>query len=237
VSAAASGYAERVLVDVQRVLGPLADPDRAAAMRAYMKDVAPYLGMATPERRAATRPLFKLWGQPTQDELGATARLLWSQPEREYQYSACDFIAKYHAVAGADFLTGQVEFLLTTKSWWDTVDSLGGAIVTPLVTRHQELVDTMWTWLRGDNMWLTRAALQHQRGLKHATDVARLTAMCDERSTDREFFIAKAVGWALRDLAHIDVGAATQFLADHPTLPPVARREAVRGLTAVGALP
>lgn len=228
-----SGYARRSLADVRGALVPLADPARAEPMRAYMKDVAPYLGIATPERRKVLRPLFKEWGPPTQVELGQTARLLWAQPEREYHYSACDVIAKYQNVADALFLHSDVEFLLTTKPWWDTVDSLGSAVVTPLVARNQELVETMWDWLRGDNLWLTRAAIQHQRGLKQNTDVARLTAMCDERSTDREFFIAKAVGWALRDLAHIDVDAATRFLADHPKLPPVAKREAIRGLTAV----
>jgi 3-methyladenine DNA glycosylase AlkD len=205
-------------------------------MHAYMKGVAPYLGIATPERRKALRPLFKSWGSPNETELGDTARLLWAQPEREYHYATCDLIAKFENVAGADFLDDHVEFLLITKPWWDTVDSLGSAIVTPLVARNLQLVETMWTWLRGDNMWLTRAAIQHQRGLKQQTDVARLMAMCDERSTDREFFIAKAVGWALRDLAHIDGTAAQTFLADHPALPPVAKREAVRGLTAVGAM-
>jgi 3-methyladenine DNA glycosylase AlkD len=232
-----SGYAQQALVDVQRALVPLADPARAEPMRAYMKGVAPYLGIAKPERRKALRPLFKAWDLPTQSELGDTARLLWAQPEREYHYAACDVIAKYQGVAEAGFLHDHVEFLLITKPWWDTVDSLGSAIVTPLVARNQQLVETMWTWLRGDNMWLARAAIQHQRGLKQEADVARLVAMCDERSTDREFFIAKAVGWALRDLAHIDVAAAQTFVSEHPALPPVAKREAVRGLTAVGALP
>lgn len=233
----APGYARRALADVQQALVPLADPARAEPMRAYMKGIAPYLGIATPERRKALRPLFRAWGQPTETELGDTARLLWAQQEREYHYAACDLIAQYQTVAHAGFLDDHVEFLITSKAWWDTVDSLGSAIVTPLVARNPQLVATMWTWLRGENMWLTRAAIQHQRGLKDQTDVVRLTAMCDERSADREFFIAKAVGWALRDLAHIDMAAATKFLADHPNLPPVARREAVRGLTAVGALP
>jgi 3-methyladenine DNA glycosylase AlkD len=237
VTTSTSGYAKRAVADIRDALTPLADPARAEPMRAYMKNIAPYLGIGTPERRGALRPLFKAWSEPSQEELGDVARLLWAQPEREYHYAACDVIAKYQIVVDATFLHDHVEFLLTTKPWWDTVDALGTAIVTPLVARNQPLVDTMWTWIRGDNMWLTRAAIQHQRGLKQDTDVPRLVAMCDARSADREFFLAKAVGWALRDLAHIDVVAATTFLADHPSLPPVAKREAVRGLTAVGALP
>jgi 3-methyladenine DNA glycosylase AlkD len=206
-------------------------------MQAYMKNVAPYVGIATPMRRAAIRPFFKTWKSPTADELAAVGRALWRCAEREFHYVACDFLARYNTCAGPEFITEHAEFLLVTKSWWDTVDSLGSAIVTPLVVRNATLNEVMWSWLRSDNLWLTRAALQHQRGLKDATDVRLLMAMCDERSGDREFFIAKAVGWALRDLAHIDPGAALRFLNDHNDLAPVARREAVRGLVAVSALP
>ncbi len=205
-------------------------------MQKYMKDVAPFLGMSTPVRRAALRPMFKGLGVPTQAELTAGVRALWAVDEREYQYAACDLLALHQGVTEAGFLGNPIEFLITTKSWWDTVDALGSPLITPLVARNPQLVDTMWTWLRGDNIWLTRAAIQHQRGRKTDTDVPLLVAMCHARSADREFFVAKAVGWALRDLAHIDADAAETFLQEHPDLAPVARREAVRGLTAVGRL-
>ena len=225
-----SGFAARVVTDTIAALSPLADPERAAPMRAYMKDVAPFLGIGTPARRAAMRPLIKSWGARSGDEVGAAARALWVLDEREYAYAACDFIAARHRDLTADFVQSHGEYLLTTRPWWDTVDSLGNAFVTSVVAAHPELVDLMWQWLRCDNIWLTRAALQHQRGLRDKTDVQRLVAMCAERSADKEFFIAKAVGWALRDLAAIDRPTAEKFLADHPHLPTVSRRELLRGL-------
>ena len=93
--------------------------------------------------------------------------------------------------------------LLTTAPWWDTVDSLGSAAITPLVARHPADVDLMWAWLDSGDRWLIRAAIQHQRGLKEGTDLDRLFTMCDRFADDREFFIAKAIGWALRDVTAV----------------------------------
>lgn len=96
--------------------------------------------------------------------------------------------------------------------------------------KHDKLED-MRRWLASDNMWLVRAAIQHMRGRKNETDIARVIEFCDARSDDKEFFIAKAVGWALRDLCRFGgKGAVREFLERHPTLPAVARREAQRGL-------
>ena len=154
---------------------------------------------------------------------------LWELPEREYQYAACDLIAKRSGTLSAGFLPNVTQNLLMTKPWWDTVDSLGSAAVSPLVERHH-LVDLMWSWMDSGDRWLVRAAVQHQRGLKERTDVDRLFAMCDQVASDREFFIAKAVGWALRDTTSFAPTEVQAFVDDHPQLSAVARREAVRGL-------
>ena len=88
----------------------------------------------------------------------------------------------------------------------------------------------MWRWLHSEEMWLQRAAIGHQRGRRNETQVPQLITYLNEVADDRRFFIAKAVGWALRDLAAIDLGAAQRFVRDHPHLPAVARREALRGI-------
>ncbi len=93
------------------------------------------------------------------------------------------------------------EHLIVTKPWWDTVDALGTAVVSPVVARNRSLVGQMWRWLESGDRWLVRAAIQHQRGRGQATDIALLLAMCEPYAAEREFFIAKAIGWALRDTA------------------------------------
>jgi 3-methyladenine DNA glycosylase AlkD len=212
-------------------LAPLADPDRAVAMRAYMKDVAPFLGVNAPDRRSAVRAAWADLPSLTTWQLAEVTRELWAMPEREYQYAACDLLTRYRRELPPSFLHDLLRDLLTDRPWWDTVDALGTAAVIPVVTAHPVLVATMWEWLRSDDRWLVRTAIQHQRGLRGATDLDRLYAMCDEVSADREFFVAKAVGWALRDAAAWDRDGVQRFLDDHPALPAVARREAVRGMS------
>ena len=213
-------------------LAPLADPERAGPMAAYMKDVAPFLGIATPERRRALRAA---WAGSDGLDVTATAdvvRALWALPEREYQYAACDLLAREQRRLPGGFLLDPVQELLTDRPWWDTVDSLGTSVVTPLVQRHAEQVDLMWRWWDSGDRWLIRAAIQHQRGLKEQTDLDRLFGMCDRYAGDREFFVAKAIGWALRDATRWNPDAVQRFLDRHADLSAIARREAERGLAA-----
>lgn len=211
-------------------LAPLADPERAAPMSAYMKEVAPFLGIPTPTRRTALRAAWRSLPQPDTDEVALIARDLWSLPEREYQYAACDLLARESRRLPGDFLADPVESLVTERAWWDTVDSLGSAVITPVVARHPEQVDLMWQWWDSPDRWLVRAALQHQRGRKGQTDLPRLLTMCDRYCDSSEFFIAKAVGWALRDAARIDPSLVRRFVDEHPHISRVAAREAERGL-------
>jgi 3-methyladenine DNA glycosylase AlkD len=211
-------------------LAPLADPAYAAPMAAYMKQVAPFLGIKTPERRAALRAAWTALPAIDAGDLAVVFRRLWDLPEREYQYAACDLLARHRRTLPAGFLADPVQHLLTTKPWWDTVDSLGTAAVTPVVDRHPEQVALMWSWLESGDRWLIRAAIQHQRGLGARTDLDCLFAMCEPFVADREFFIAKAIGWALRDVTAWDAEAVQGFVDAHPDLSAVARREALRGL-------
>jgi 3-methyladenine DNA glycosylase AlkD len=215
-------------------LSPLADPHKAIPMAAYMKDVAPFLGITTPERRAALKAAWADLGPIDEPTVGRVARELWSLPEREYQYAACDLIDRQRRRLSAGFLVNPIQQLITEKPWWDSVDSLGNAAVSPVTARHPELIDVMWEWLGSGDRWLIRAAIQHQRGRRAETDFDLLYAMCDRFVADREFFIAKAVGWALRDATRWDRTGVQAFVDAHPDLSSVARREAVRGLARSG---
>lgn len=217
-------------------LTPLADPEHAKNQRAYMKDVAPFLGMYTEDRRAAQRAAWKPLPRLEVADVATLATRLWDLPEREYQYAACDLLFSRRRDLPPAFVRRPIQRFVTTKPWWDTVDALG-ATITPLVRRDPALVELMWTWLRSDDRWLTRAAIGHQRGLRTQTDVPLLFAMCDEVAGDREFFVAKAVGWALRDVTAWDPASVQRFVDAHPDLPTVARREAERGLARAGTTP
>jgi 3-methyladenine DNA glycosylase AlkD len=194
-----------------------------------MKGVAPFLGVATPERRASLKTAWAQLRNPTSDELGKAALALMRLPEREYHYAAYDLIARFNACADEDFLSKYGTRLLTIEPWWDTVDGLGNAMVTPLCLRfdHRDLIDE---WSESGDRWLIRAAIGHQRGRKAQTDIPEVLDLCDRHWDNREFFIAKAIGWALRDLARMEPAAVRAFLRDHDAKNRVAIREAERGL-------
>ena len=210
-------------------LSSAGDRKRAIGAQIYMKDVAPFFGVATPERRSLVKSIAKQMQVPTSDELGATARKLWKLDEREFQYAANDLIGIHWTIADKNFLSDHVEELIISKSWWDTVDGLGSVAVSPLTEKYgcEELIDR---WNKSSNIWLNRAAIQHQRGRKFDTDIELLLRYCHDHCDSKEFFIVKAIGWALRDLAPISPRDVRKFLRDHPNLGRVAVREAERGL-------
>ena len=206
---------------------PLANPERAAPMTAYMKDVAPFLGIAAPVRRRVLREAWRGLGAPSSADLGTAALHLMAEREREFHYAAYDLIDRYRRVADEVFLDTYMTELLTAKPWWDTVDGLVSAAVSPLCRRYHagELIDG---WSESGDRWLIRAAIGHQRGWKADTDVSRLLQLCDRHWPGREFFVAKAIGWAMRDLARLDPQAVRGFVETHSTSNRVALREVER---------
>jgi 3-methyladenine DNA glycosylase AlkD len=223
------GYSNEFLSALTPALTFLGDRKKAIGAQVYMKDIAPFIGVATPARRALVKKIAKGMNAPTSDELGATARKLWKLEEREFQYAANDLIDIYWMVADKNFLDEHVEHLIVTKSWWDTVDGLGSVAVSPLSDKYgcAKLIEG---WNKSSNLWLNRAAIQHQRGRNFETDVKLVLRYCDDHASSDEFFIVKAIGWALRDIAKINPKAVRDFLKAHPDLGRVAVREAERGL-------
>lgn len=161
--------------------------------------------------------------------MAQTARALWKQEEREFHYAAFDLIQIHIDIANKKFLEEHVEYLITHKSWWDTVDGLGSAAVSPLTDKYgcEKLIEK---WNKSENIWLIRSAIQHQRGRKYEADNKLILRYCHEHADSQEFFIVKAIGWALRDMAKVSPRDVRNFLREHPNLGRVAVREAERGL-------
>ena len=220
-----TGFKTEVIKQLNRELPKIGDYKKAIGAQAYMKDIAPFLGVMTPERRSLVKSILAELPVPTSDELAETVRALWKLEEREYQYVANDILSKYHMCLDKKFLADHCEYLIKTKSWWDTVDGLGSAVVSPLTMKYPT-ESLMRKWNKSSDIWLVRASIQHQRGRKYETDIDLLFELCAPHVADKEFFIAKAIGWALRDLSRIDNRQVISFLAEHPDLNSVAVREA-----------
>ena len=206
------------------------DPAAAAPMRRYMRDQFEFLGIPTPLRTQLDREVTAGLDPPDEAELAGIAEACWTLPEREYQYFACGYLRRHIGVAGPGFIDVAERFI-TTKSWWDTVDALASRTVGPLVLAHPDLVVAMDRWIDHHDIWLARTALIHQLTFKNTTDVERLLRYCRRRAGDREFFIRKAIGWALRELTKTDPKVVHAFLAEMgDELSPLSRKEALKWL-------
>ncbi|HEY5698012.1 MAG TPA: DNA alkylation repair protein [Acidimicrobiales bacterium] len=201
------------------------DPEKAAAMAAYMKDQFPFLGVASPERRTAQREALGDWRAPTEDELSDFARACWAKDEREFQYAACDTLLRHVKRIGPDALD-LCEDLITDKPWWDTTDALASRVVAFHARRP-----VLERWLTSGNLWLERTAIIHQLGDKQATDEAFLFHACLTHAASTDFFHRKAIGWALRQYAKVSPDTVRIFVADHADeLSGLSKREALKHL-------
>jgi 3-methyladenine DNA glycosylase AlkD len=206
------------------------DPTRAAAMRAYMRDQFPYVGLPAPTLRALVRVAFAGLGAPREDDLREFALGCWQRPEREFQYVACDYLRSHVAVPGPGFIE-VARTLITTRSWWDTVDPLATRFVGDLVRRHPALTATMDDWSAEPDMWLVRTAILYQLHYGPSTDTAQLFGYCTRQAEHRDFFVRKAIGWALRHYARTDPEAVRAFVAaNRSRLSPLSIREATKHL-------
>ncbi|MEU6210710.1 DNA alkylation repair protein [Streptomyces sp. NPDC047023] len=225
-----SALADTLLERLTAAYPAAADPARAADMAAYMKDVAPFLGIPAPLRRELSRTVTKNTPRPSEDDCAALALGCWRLPHREYHYFAVDYLRRHVGRCSSGILP-VVRHLITTVPWWDTVDLLAAHTVGPLVAADPGLVPVMDDWIDGEDLWPVRTALLHQLGSKGATDAERLFRHCRRQAGHPDFFVRKAIGWALREYAKTDPGAVRAFVAaERSALSPLSVREALRNL-------
>ncbi|MEU6274537.1 DNA alkylation repair protein [Streptomyces populi] len=225
-----SVLADTLLERLTTVYPAAADPGRAASMRAYMKDVAPFLGLTTPERRALSRTVLLDTARPDEQDCTALALRCWRLPEREYRYFAVDYLRRHVKRLSSGFLP-VARHLVSTDSWWDTVDLLAAHVAGGLVAADPRLRIDMDAWIEDDDLWVARTALLHQLRYKEATDTGRLFAYCVRQSGHPDFFVRKAIGWCLREYAKTDPRAVREFVAaERGRLAPLSVREALKNI-------
>lgn len=221
-----------VLAQIDAALRPLADAQLAPPMRAYMLDQFAFLGIRATPRRQALRglPALKGWDAAA---LLALAEALWEQPEREFQYVAVDLLSKHHRQLGLDALPRILQ-LVQRKPWWDTVDGLAGVVGDMLLRERAvqpQVQERMDVCLKHTHLWVRRVAMLHQLGWREQTDEARLLRYALILAPEKDFFIRKAIGWALRDHARTRPEVVRAFLAQHADqLSGLTRREAGKHL-------
>ncbi|HEY5903111.1 MAG TPA: DNA alkylation repair protein [Anaerolineales bacterium] len=205
------------------------NPAQAAPMKRYMRDQFEFLGIKSPQMGELLKDFRAQHGLPPVEDLDAVVCDLWALPQREFQYAATGLIGRLEKQLPEDFIS-TLEYLLVTKSWWDTVDTLSGnAIGTHFARFPKTRRKTLARWRKSDNFWLRRATLLFQLGYKDKTDFDLLRELIRENLGSREFFINKAIGWSLRQYSRIDEQGVRDFVASTP-LHQLSAREALSWL-------
>lgn len=150
-------------------------------------------------------------------------------PEREFQNVALDMLERRVKKLDKSYI-GLFETLITTKPWWDTIDPIASKLIGSFMLKYPELIeDYPEKWIASGDMWLQRTAILFQLKYKAKTNVPLLFRYIDNCSESREFFIQKAIGWALREYAKTDAAAVRRFVQER-RLAPLSRREALKGM-------
>ena len=219
------------LLPLKELFEQNANPAQAGPMKKYMRDQFEYLGIKTPQSVALQKEFYAKHGLPEISDLGQILRDLWALPQREYQYVAVGLLGRCNQQIPAHFIK-TIEYLIVTKSWWDTVDSLAGGTVGVHFKRFPDVrAKYLAKWRSSNNFWLRRTTILFQLDYKQETDFDLLCEIIRENLGSKEFFINKAIGWSLRQYARIDSKAVKKFVNATKDLNPLSRREAMKHLS------
>jgi 3-methyladenine DNA glycosylase AlkD len=218
---------------LRSALAAAADPKRAPAMQAYMKSAMPYYGVSLPKTRATALAVFAEHPLETCDEWQSTVLELWRKARhREERYAALELLnLKRHRTCFTPELMPALEEMIDTGAWWDLVDELAQVVGVLLRTYPKQIRPVMRAWSKDPHLWKRRTSIICQLRFKGDTDLPLLYANIEPNLDDRDFFIRKAIGWALRQYAWTDPQEVTRYVAAHESrMSGLSRREALRNI-------
>lgn len=216
-----------VPTEIRERLRAAADPTRAAGQQAYMKSAMPYLGVSVPEARRIARLAGKSLTEAR--AIRTAALILWNEADyREERYAAMALLG-LRVARGDPANLPLIEHMVRTGQWWDITDELAHRLAELHDADPGPTAALVLRWCRDGDLWIRRIAILSQLGRRERVRADLLAGTIEPNLADRDFFIRKAIGWALREYARIDPDWVREFVATHE-LSPLSRREALRHL-------
>lgn len=208
------------------------DPDRAEGQQRYMKSEIPFHGVRVPEVRRLTRAVIKDHPLPDARTWEDTVLCIWrSATHREQRYGAIElaYAPRYRQWLHPDRL-GMVEEMIVTGAWWDYVDQLASKHMGHMLSAYPDRVRTiLLSWAEDSDFWKRRTAILAQLRFKGDTDARLLFSVIEPSIDEKEFFLRKAIGWALREYSKTDPEAVSGYVASNRhRLSPLSKREALK---------
>lgn len=204
--------------------------ENALPMEQYMKNNFPFFGIKTVERRTILKSLSLEFQEEIKSNSRSICWELYLKKEREFHYCAIEIAMQN--LKKKWFLEDikLIENLLITNSWWDSVDTISKYLLGAYLQQFpSEIIGVIEAFSNSDNRWLNRSTILFQLGYKSKTDFDLLKSLCDQNASSKEFFIQKAIGWALREYAKINPMAVKAFV-EQANLKPLSKKEALKNI-------
>ncbi|WP_414044022.1 DNA alkylation repair protein [Macrococcus sp. EM39E] len=215
--------------EIKNAYESLKNKENQMTMESYMKNNFPFLGIKKSETAPVMKELFKIGLPNTKNETIELVNACFMQAEREYHYIGMVILNKKEMLFDTTDLS-YLQQLLTTHSWWDSIDTIAPNIVGSIVLRDRHVGESvMREWNHSENFWLQRASLLHQLKYKDKMNEVILTEFILNTKDEQEFFIRKAIGWVLREFSKTNAVFVTDFVEEHQ-LSPLSEREALKWL-------
>jgi 3-methyladenine DNA glycosylase AlkD len=192
-----------------------ADPDKAGAMAAYLKTDMPFYGVQKAGRVPILRAVKDHFPPLNRDDYRTAVLALWAQPHREEKYLAIGYARIFPRFVTLSNVP-LYRRMIVEGAWWDLVDGIATNLVGDVLLNQREaMTPKNRAWIDDRDMWLRRTAIICQIGHKDATDADLLFEACERRMAETEFFIRKAIGWALRDYARTAPESVRRFVIEY----------------------
>ncbi len=207
-----------------------ANTKKASYMHDYVRGKFVYFGIKTKERRALLKQAIENNKEEVTTEVRELAFQLYKLPQREFHLTSNEIFDKYLRKKYIESDIILIEQLITENSWWDTVDFIAKWILGNYLTMYPNMIEkTITKFSNVDNMWLNRSTIIFQLGYKHNTNEELLFKQCMAHKESNEFFIQKAIGWALREYGKTDPQSVLNFV-NSTNLKPLSHKEAIRNI-------
>ena len=186
--------------------------EQAQKMSKYMLNKFEYIGIKTPERREIFKNFFKEYKNEEKIDWEFVNKC-WENKYREFQYVAADYLKNMKDKLTIDDIP-KFKRLILEKSWWDTIDNLDMTIGA-LALKDSNVNKILLEWSLDENIWLRRIAIDHQLLRKEKTNTELLEKILKNNLGQAEFFINKAIGWALRDYSKTNPEWVKNFIEEN----------------------
>jgi len=213
---------------IQKIFASNADATISKGAKAYLLNQFEFYGIKTPLRRSLSKEFYKAHPIKDHTELSTIVKECFNEPQRELHYFAIELMG-HHKKLWSKKTLPLIEWMITHNSWWDSVDSTNTHVISKFFLTFPEFIDEYtYKWNRSSNKWLKRMSILFQLTYHEKTNTTLLTNYIEHCQLEEDFFIRKAIGWALRTYAYTDPKWVIKFVKTHAQLSNLSKREALK---------